>query len=270
MRVGGGGGGWTGCSREQHETAVIETREARGDDAQAAIIAEQRRRTERRPPANKWLQGRLLPAAESQIANGNRWGGDVGTPSAIGAPRPAVGNNLCFFVCTPSRQVIGSTMSARDTIAKFNKTAADTDRKLGKNPFSDTYNQPVHKKTDPSYGRPEAGSATERRGIKAGVYVGREIIFLCEIIDKHATVSPDDQQQKQITFGPLFYLYSHYSDKLVGMLLRARKYGLVHFEGEMLYQRQDDHKIITLLKPIDAIRQAMKSSNDPAKCLKID
>uniref|UniRef100_A0A914WH46 Costars domain-containing protein n=1 Tax=Plectus sambesii TaxID=2011161 RepID=A0A914WH46_9BILA len=267
MRVGGGGGGWTGCSREQHETAVIETREARGDDAQAAIIAEQRRRTERRPPANKWLQGRLLPAAESQIANGNRWGGDVGTPSAIGAPRPAVGNNLCFFVCTPSRQVIGSTMSARDTIAKFNKTAADTDRKLGKNPFSDTYNQPVHKKTDPSYGRPEAGSATERRGIKAGNHVGHEILQVCEVID---TAGEAVEGYKMVTFGHLFGVYSRISDKLVGMLLRARKYGLVHFEGEMLYQRQDDHKIITLLKPIDAIRQAMKSSNDPAKCLKID
>lgn len=47
-----------------------------------------------------------------------------------------------------------------------------------------------------------------------GVYVGREIIFLCEIIDRHATVSPDDQQRKQIKFGPLFYLYAHYSDKV--------------------------------------------------------
>jgi hypothetical protein len=59
-------------------------------------------------------------------------------------------------------------MSARDTIAKFNKTQADTDRKLGKNPFSGTYVQPVHKIGDVTYGRPEAGSATERRGIKAG------------------------------------------------------------------------------------------------------
>jgi hypothetical protein len=40
----------------------------------------------------------------------------------------------------------------------------------------------------------------------------REIMFLLEIIDRHATVVSDDQRQKHIKFGPLFELYSHYSD----------------------------------------------------------
>lgn len=53
------------------------------------------------------------------------------------------------------------------------------------------------------------------------------------------------------------------------MLLRARKYGLVAFDGEMLYQRQDDRKIVTLLRSIDDIRLAMVSSGDPARCLTI-
>ena len=53
------------------------------------------------------------------------------------------------------------------------------------------------------------------------------------------------------------------------MLLRARKYGLVHFEGEMLYQKQDDNKIITLLKPIDEIRKVVQYSGDPVNCISI-
>lgn len=36
--------------------------------------------------------------------------------------------------------------------------------------------------------------------------------------------------------------------------MRARKHGFVHFEGEMLFQRRDDHVMVTLLKPINEIR----------------
>lgn len=52
------------------------------------------------------------------------------------------------------------------------------------------------------------------------------------------------------------------------MLLRARKYELVDFEGEMLYQRQDDDKIIRLLKPIEEIRK-LEPSDDPVNCISI-
>lgn len=53
------------------------------------------------------------------------------------------------------------------------------------------------------------------------------------------------------------------------MLIRARKYGLVDFDGEMLYQRQDDDKIIKMLKPIIEIRTMVQSSNDPVNCISI-
>lgn len=52
------------------------------------------------------------------------------------------------------------------------------------------------------------------------------------------------------------------------MLLRARKHGLVDFEGEMLFQRRDEHVIITLLKPLDEIRASITQSGDPVSCLK--
>ncbi len=59
-------------------------------------------------------------------------------------------------------------MTLNQTISKFNKTADQTEKNLAKNPFSGTYERPVHKLTDDRYGRPEAGSLTEKRGIRAG------------------------------------------------------------------------------------------------------
>lgn len=53
------------------------------------------------------------------------------------------------------------------------------------------------------------------------------------------------------------------------MLIRARKYGLVQFEGEMLYQGQDNNKIITLLKTMEEIRQIVRFSGDPVHCISI-
>lgn len=53
------------------------------------------------------------------------------------------------------------------------------------------------------------------------------------------------------------------------MLLRARKYGLVDFKGEMLYQGQDDNKDIYLLKSIDEIRRVVQYSGDPVNMISI-
>uniref|UniRef100_A0A8D0C7C0 Costars domain-containing protein n=1 Tax=Salvator merianae TaxID=96440 RepID=A0A8D0C7C0_SALMN len=52
----------------------------------------------------------------------------------------------------------------------------------------------------------------------------------------------------RITFKQLFDRYVTISNKVVGVLLRARKHGLVDFEGEMLWQGKDDDVIITLLE----------------------
>lgn len=52
-----------------------------------------------------------------------------------------------------------------------------------------------------------------------------------------------------VEFGKLFKHYLTISNKLVGVLLRARKQRQVDFEGEMLWQGKDDHVVITLLWP---------------------
>ena len=99
---------------------------------------------------------------------------------------------------------------------------------------------------DDSYGRPVEGSRTEFRGKQAGVRISNEIVTLCEIIKSIGQRNPDGTHS--VLFGPLFEFYTKVSNKMVGMLLRARKQGLVEFEGEMLFQRRDDHVVITLIK----------------------
>lgn len=45
------------------------------------------------------------------------------------------------------------------------------------------------------------------------------------------------------------------SDKLVGSLLRARKKGLIDFEGEILYQRRDDDVPVILVKSMEEVNR---------------
>lgn len=73
-----------------------------------------------------------------------------------------------------------------------------------------------------------------------------EIRVLCSVIEEHGT--PTQGGLAEIKFGELFRLYSVISNKVVGVLIRARKHGYVEFEGEMLYQKRDDHVVIKLVK----------------------
>ncbi|KAI4465157.1 striated muscle activator of rho-dependent signaling-related [Holotrichia oblita] len=119
------------------------------------------------------------------------------------------------------------------------------------------------------YGRPEKGSLSESRGFKATAQVCKEMLELCEMISLYGEPlftpleNPNDPR-KVISFGDLFTLYTIISDKLVGMLLRARKHKIVDFEGECLFQRRDDHVPIILLKPIEHIREEFQKKIDSA------
>jgi hypothetical protein len=110
---------------------------------------------------------------------------------------------------------------------------------------------------DPNYGRPVAGSRTEFRGKQAGVHISGEIVELCSVI--HALGKPLPDGTTGVHFGPLFETYTRISNKLVGMLIRARKQGLVDFEGEMLFQQRDDHVLIRLLKTPDDLAAEVES-----------
>ncbi len=52
-------------------------------------------------------------------------------------------------------------------------------------------------------------------------------------------------------------IYTHINDKLVGLLLRARKHKLLDFEGEVLFQRRDDDVPVCMLKPIKEIKEIL-------------
>jgi hypothetical protein len=116
------------------------------------------------------------------------------------------------------------------------------------------------------YGTPVAGSKTAQRGHQAHDRISKEIIQLCSVIEDNGTTQEDEAGSNPvtvITFGQLFDTYNYISNKLVGILLRARKYGLVSFEGEMLFQRRDDDVIITLLVPTaKAIEMAKEGMED--------
>ncbi|XP_078507848.1 actin-binding Rho-activating protein-like [Lissotriton helveticus] len=119
-----------------------------------------------------------------------------------------------------------------------------------RNPFSDEFDH-AHsmsvclKKGDKGYGRPKEGSATEKRGQRAHRHVRREMEELCLVIRDMGVQGRDGL--RRVTFGRLFEHYVRVSDKVVGILLRARKHGMLDFEGEMLWQGVHDHILITLL-----------------------
>lgn len=111
-------------------------------------------------------------------------------------------------------------------------------------------------KKDSNYGTPVAGSKTEARGKLAHQRISNEIIELCAVIEDNGMRV--DENRTTITFGRLFDIYTVISNKVVGVLLRARKYGFVSFEGETLFQRQDDNVVITLLLPTSKVKEIQK------------
>ncbi|XP_058793476.1 actin-binding Rho-activating protein-like isoform X2 [Phymastichus coffea] len=131
-----------------------------------------------------------------------------------------------------------------------------------KNPFSSGLNLPKPTFSKEEYGRPAAGSMSDIRGRKANAHILKEILELCEVLDQNGTPCRDHPEILAISFGDLFNLYVHINDKLVGLLLRARKQKLVDFEGECLFQRRDDHVPIFLLKPIKEIREDFRQRLD--------
>ncbi|XP_029509401.1 actin-binding Rho-activating protein-like [Oncorhynchus nerka] len=128
------------------------------------------------------------------------------------------------------------------------------------NPFSNdrgamviaTAQQQRLQRDQDGYGRPLEGSLTEQRGQDAHIHISREVEELCQVIRDIGESCGDGGSEERpvvtVEFGKLFEHYVNISNKVVGILLRARKQGLVSFEGEMLWQGQDDRVLITLLQ----------------------
>ncbi|CAM9421403.1 unnamed protein product [Lampetra planeri] len=141
--------------------------------------------------------------------------------------------------CNPGRDQLNPTKRSRDHV---------DEQRL--NPFSGDFDfehaMAVRaRKGEQGYGRPLDGTATAERGRRAQRHVLREVDEMVLIIGEVGVRGEDGRAR--VTFGRLFERYVRVSDKVVGILLRARKHGHVHFEGEMLWQGQDDGVVITLL-----------------------
>lgn len=156
------------------------------------------------------------------------------------------------------RFVVDSSLSSK--VAMFNKQTQQHQQQQLLNPFSSATGRmsPKPSFSKDEYGKPLAGSLTEMRGQKANMHVLREMLELCQIIDSEGYNVKDEPNMRVIPFGELFNIYNYISDKVVGILLRARKHKLLDFEGEMLFQRRDDDVPIFLLKPIAEIRQELQ------------
>lgn len=110
--------------------------------------------------------------------------------------------------------------------------------------------------------RPKPGSLTEFRGMKANIQVFQEMIDLCAIIHSEGKPVEGEPDLREILFGELFQIYVHINDKVVGLLLRARKHELLTFEGECLFQKFHDHVPVYLLRPIKEIREIMTAKQN--------
>ncbi|KAM5136022.1 actin-binding Rho-activating protein-like [Mantella aurantiaca] len=142
-------------------------------------------------------------------------------------------------------------LTISDLRKKWQSRSEEHVEKQKLNPFSDDFDYQhamevrLHK-GDAGYGRPEEGSKTEARGKRALQHIHKEIEELCLIIREVGVEGRDGKIR--VTFGRLFDRYVRVSDKVVGILLRARKHGHLDFEGEMLWQGVHDNVIITLLE----------------------
>uniref|UniRef100_A0A0K0E3G4 Costars domain-containing protein n=1 Tax=Strongyloides stercoralis TaxID=6248 RepID=A0A0K0E3G4_STRER len=136
--------------------------------------------------------------------------------------------------------------SISDVMNKFKNMEIKEKESKKMDVYSSDYKPIRLKKDDPEYGTPIPGTLTELRAKKASKHIKKEMDIVCQVIKEYGKVNKKTGYI-EITFGELFNVYTNISDKVVGILLRARKHNMVHFEGEMLFQRRDENKIITLL-----------------------
>lgn len=154
------------------------------------------------------------------------------------------------------RFIVDSPLSSK--VAKFNNKVNDHANSQLLNPFThaDGRSSPRPKFSKEEYGKPIAGSLTEARGQKANMHVFKEMYELVQVIYTDGfPIEEDKPELRGILFGELFNIYSYINDKLVGLLLRARKHKFIEFEGEVLFQRRDDMVPVLMIKTLKEVKE---------------
>lgn len=97
-----------------------------------------------------------------------------------------------------------------------------------------------------------AGSKLHRGSKKGEMKVGNEIDQkiqqLVDIIVTHGYVDEAEDGIKTIRFGDLFKEYELISDMLVGLLMKAKRQGLIKYRGDMLFKGIHDEIKITVVR----------------------
>jgi len=198
---------------------------------------------------------------KSYEANSNRIGAKKSLPapkkldseSWIQADKQSLRNGTSGKI----RPRSGTGNNVGDKASLWSKFAKGHQDKQSLNPFSETYDKEKLKslicsKDDPNYGRPDKNSASAMRAAAGEAKMRADICDVCEVIFQNGQRSEDGCAAVQ--FGELFEIYNRINDKVVGLLIRAKKKSLLDFEGEMLYQGKDDKTWVILTKNINTIR----------------
>ncbi|KAL7638616.1 UNVERIFIED_CONTAM: hypothetical protein RMT77_011188 [Armadillidium vulgare] len=133
----------------------------------------------------------------------------------------AINNEPRIFGCQ------GETNSKRKL---FDEKIRQHQDSMKVNPFSGNYktSQPTKlSRNDPNYGKPVAGSKSEKRGLKAAAHINAEVALLCDMIYQEGEKVGNGKAW--ILFKDLFQIYTRISNKVVGTLLRGRKHGFSGF-----------------------------------------
>eukprot|EP00041_Stephanoeca_diplocostata_P009287 m.142541 g.142541 ORF g.142541 m.142541 type:complete len:277 (+) comp17679_c0_seq7:1074-1904(+) len=86
------------------------------------------------------------------------------------------------------------------------------------------------------------------RAIEAAQWTDREINKVIEQVKLHGT--QNDQGLWQVTFGKMFTETAQIFDALSGILKTSKKYKVLDFAGEQLWQGQHDDTVITLVNEV--------------------
>lgn len=128
----------------------------------------------------------------------------------------------------------------------WNQKIEEREAKQASNVFSAKHQQgPKIVKSDSNYGKAQAGSKTEQRAREAADWVEKEVNKLVGEIEKIGY--KNESGLTEVTFGVLFKHYEDVSDSLVGIMMRAKKRKRIKYDGDMLFQGQDDAKKIVVL-----------------------
>merc|ERR1712046_407121 len=148
---------------------------------------------------------------------------------------------------------VGSGVKAM--MAGFQKWGNHNEAISKQNPFNKDFDPSIARIKPGEEGYAKPVGLTKERGEKAKAHIYREIIDLVSHVNSLCV--DDEEGNRYCTFKAIFDRYVKISDKVVGMLIRARKHGFIDFEGEMLWQHRDDDVRIYLLVDLDDAKSSL-------------